>query len=106
MIIEQLISSLVPTLRPEDSGNRAIQLMEQNNFSQLPLVADEKYMALVQENDVTEWDKPESPLSAAKFLEYRPAVFSFGHPFEALKIVHQYDLEVLPVVDQENHYLG
>lgn len=106
MVIEQLISPIVPTLLPTDTGSRALVLMEENNLTQLPLVADEKYMALVRENDVLDWDKPESPLGKALFLTYRPAVFASGHPYEALRVAHQQNLAVLPVVDNENNYLG
>ncbi len=106
MVIEQLISPVVPTLVPSDTGSRALSLMEENNLTQLPLVAEQKYMALIQENDVLDWDTPESPLSKASFLNYRPAVFASGHPFEALRVAHQHNLAVVPVVDNENTYLG
>ncbi|RYZ53377.1 MAG: CBS domain-containing protein [Sphingobacteriales bacterium] len=106
MIIEQLISPVVPTLLPTDTGNRALFLMEENNLSQLPLVAEDKYMALVKEHDVMDWATPESPLSKAGFLNYRPAVIASGHPFEALRVAHQQNLSIVPVVDNENTYLG
>jgi acetoin utilization protein AcuB len=106
MIIEQLISPIVPTLLLSDTGSRALFLMEENNLTQLPLIAEEKYMALVQETDVLDWDTPESPLSMANFLNYRPAVFGTGHPYEALKVAHQQNLSIVPVVDNEYTYLG
>jgi len=106
MVIEQLISPVVPTLLPTDTGSRALFLMEENNLTQLPLVVDAKYLALVQENDVLDWDTPESPLSKANFLNYRPAVFASGHPYEAMRVAHQQNLSVLPVVDNENTYIG
>lgn len=106
MVIEQLISPIVPTVLPTDSGSRALYLMEENNLTQIPLIAEDKYMALVQENDVLDWDTPESPLSKATFLNYRPAVFASGHPFEALRVAHQQNLSIVPVVDNENTYLG
>ncbi len=106
MDIQQLISPIVPILSPTDTGSRVLSLMEQNNLTQLPLVAEEKYMALVQENDVLDWETPESPLSKASFLTYRPAVFATGHPFEALRVAHQQNLNIVPVVDNENTYLG
>ncbi len=105
MVIEQLISP-VPTLLPSDTGNKALHLMEENNLTELPLVLEEKYMGLVQENDVLDWAKPESPLSVADFLEYRPAVFANGHPYDALRMAHQQNLSVVPVVDNENKYVG
>ncbi|MBS1589422.1 MAG: CBS domain-containing protein [Bacteroidetes bacterium] len=106
MVIEQLISPTVPTLLITDTGSHALLLMEENNVSQLPVVQDDKYMALVRESDVLDWDKPESPLSMASFLTYHPAVFASGHPFEAMRVANQQNLSVLPVVDNENTYLG
>lgn len=106
MLIEQLISPIVPTLAPTDTGSKALFLMEENNFEQLPLILDEKYMALVQENDVLDWEKPDAQLSAADFLTFRPAVFASGHPFEALRIAHNQNLSVVPVIDNDNTYLG
>jgi CBS domain-containing protein len=106
MIIEQLISPTVPTLTPADTGSRALFLMEENNYTQLPMIMEDQYMALIQEDDLMDWDKPESPLSAADFLEYRPAVFATGHPYDALKIAYQHNLSVVPVVDNANRYIG
>src|SRR5690606_23384249 len=40
------------------------------------------------------------------FLNYRPAVFATGHPFEALRVAHQQNLSIVPVVDNQNNYLG
>lgn len=106
MLIEQLISSVVPTLLPSDTGSKALLLMEENNFTQLPLVIEDNYMALVNENDVLEWGEPESQLSHADFLSYRPAVFASGHPFDALRIAHAQDISIVPVIDNDNKYLG
>jgi acetoin utilization protein AcuB len=96
----------VPTLVLTDTGNEALSLMEENNLTQLPLLSDDKYMALVQETDVLDWDKPESPLSFADFLGYKPAILSSSHPYEALRISHQQNLSIVPVVDDENNYIG
>ena len=106
MIIEQLISPSVPQLSMQDTGSKALSLMEENNITQLPLVADGKYVALVMEDDVIDWETPESPLSAGDFLDYKPVVFAQGHPFEALRVAHRQHLSILPVVDGENNYLG
>ncbi|MEI8278114.1 MAG: CBS domain-containing protein [Bacteroidota bacterium] len=106
MLIEKLISPIVPTLTATDTGNRALSLMEENHFTQLPLVVEHQYMALIKENDVLDWNTPESPLSGADFLSYRPAVFANGHPYEALRIAHEHNLSIVPVVDDQNMYIG
>jgi acetoin utilization protein AcuB len=106
MSIEQLISPEVPTLDPEDTGNKALDVMEENNFTQLPMVSHDNYMALIQESDVLDWQKPGSTLGSADFLTYKPAIIVSGHPFEALRIAHQMNLSVLPVIDTDYKYIG
>lgn len=106
MVNEQLISPAIPFLLPSDTGARALTLMEQNNITQIPLVAGQKYMALVQEHDLLDWANADTPLSKADFLNYSPAVVASSHPFEAMRIAHTQNLTVLPVVDNENTYIG
>jgi acetoin utilization protein AcuB len=106
MVIEQLISPLVPVVMPSDTGTRALNLMEEANITQIPLVSDDKYLALVQENDLLDWGTSDRPLSMADFLNYRPAVVASGHPYEAMRVAHSQNLMVLPVVDNDNTYLG
>jgi acetoin utilization protein AcuB len=106
MFIERLISPVVPTLLPTDTGSRALSLMEANNLAQLPLLTGGKYTALVQERALLDWQTPERPLSGADFLQYRPAVFAFGHPFDALRVAHIHNLDIVPVVDKTDNYLG
>jgi acetoin utilization protein AcuB len=106
MIIEQLISPVVPTLLPTDTGNRALNIMEEAHLTQLPLVKENQYIGLVQETDVLDWDTTERALDGADFLDYKPAVFAGGHPFEAMRIASQQNLSIVPVVDNENKYIG
>lgn len=107
MLNEKLISPIVPTLLPTDTGNRALYLMEENHLTQLPLVSEEKYVGLVKENDVLDWNNPENAIGGGgDLLYYRPAVLATGHPYEALRIAHQQNLSVVPVVDKSNTYVG
>lgn len=106
MLIEQLISPIVPTLMPSDTGSRALNLMEESHLAQLPLVRENQYLALVQENDVLDWNSPEQALDHANFLDHRPAVLATGHPYEALRMAHQQNLDIVPVVDNGYKYVG
>lgn len=106
MLLEKLISPVVPTLLPTDSGNRALQLMEANNMTQLPVVVNDEYAALIQEDSLLEWTTPESPLSMSDLLNYKPAVMISGHPFDALRLAHAYNLDIIPVIDSKHKYLG
>lgn len=106
MSIEALINNIVPTLMPSDTGTQALDIMEKNHYTQLPIVSDSQYIGLINEHDVLDWVTRESPLSVAEFSHYHPAVFSNSHPYDALRIAHQQNLSVVPVIDKGNQYLG
>lgn len=106
MTPELLISPAVPILTPEDSGESALSHMHKSRLTQLPLIAGNKYLALVQEQDLLYRNLPESPLTPADFSGYRPAVFTDSHPYEILRLAHHQRLSVVPVVDQDSTYLG
>lgn len=106
MASQMLITPSVPTLLPTDSGSRALDLMEENNLEHIPVVADEKYLALVQEGDILNWDTPDEELRKSDFLRYSPAINANRHPYDAIKIANDQNLSIVPVVDNENHYLG
>ncbi len=106
MSTKQLITYDLPTLSYNDSGEKALHLMNEYRVFHLPLVQGDNYIALVSEDDLLDWDTPEEPLSLAEFITFRPAIVAGKHAFEAMKVVKAFGLSVLPVVDEHNHYMG
>jgi len=107
VLIQQLISGNIPTLHPADTGAQALALMDDVELESLPLISDDgQYVALAKETDLLDWNTPETPLSAANFLGFRPAVNLQTHPYEALRIANASNLDVVPVVEGESHYVG
>ncbi len=106
-MLEQLIAPSVPTLQRSDTGNDALQLMDDVHLSEIPLVEDGKYLALVREQDVLESTRAAGPLAEAEELTaYRPAISMRSHPYEVLRVLHSQNLAVIPVVGSEDHYQG
>lgn len=103
---KSLISSEFPVLSLEDSGEKALRLMNEYRVFHLPLIQRDNYLALISEDDILDWDTPEEPLSLAEFLTFRPAVSEGSHPYEAVRIAKEFNLSVLPVVDKQNHFSG
>jgi len=106
MSLQQLISPSVPTLTTDDTGDRALALMEEDSMTQLPIVSGDNYIGLVQESELLDWAHPEMKLSEADFLHFKPAINVASHPFEAMRIANQMNLAVLPVLDHEQKYIG
>ncbi|RFS23986.1 CBS domain-containing protein [Chitinophaga silvatica] len=105
MIARELISS-VPALHPSDTGTKALRLMSEYHLTQLPMVADNKYLALVAEDDILDMDNPEATLESMENTGTRPAIMEYAHFYEALKLFHDFKLFVLPIVSREGTYLG
>lgn len=106
MTIEKLISHSIPVLSPTDTVSAALEILEDNNIGGLPVVTDDEYEGLVTEDHLLEVTDSNMKLSETGLLQYKPAVSSFSHPFEAISIIHQARLPVLPVLDGDQKYLG
>jgi acetoin utilization protein AcuB len=106
MQISQLISQEVPVLLPSDTGSRALVLMEETHLTQLPVVRDNEYLGLIQEQDLLDWDTAEPGLDAESFQRYKPAVLGSGHPFDAMRLASEQNLNIVPVIDGAQKYLG
>jgi CBS domain-containing protein len=105
MVARELISS-VPVLHPSDTGSKALRLMNEYHLTQLPMVVDNKYLALAEEEDIMDAENPDAPLGSMEYGSSRPAVMEYAHLFEALKLFYDFKLSALPVVTRENEYLG
>lgn len=80
--------------------------MNEYHVYHLPVVHRDDYMALISEDDILDWATPEKNLAHAEFLTFRPAVFVNNHPIEAIKIVKEFGLSVIPVMDLGRNFLG
>ena len=85
MIARELISS-VPALHPSDTGTKALRLMNEYHLTQLPMVADNKYLALVAEDDILDMENQDAPLQSLEPNGTRPAIMEYAHFYEALKL--------------------
>lgn len=101
-----LITSEIPNLSLSDSGNKALQLMNEYRVFHLPLVQRDNYLALISEDDILDWDTPEEALSLAEFVNFRPAISGQSHPLEAMKLATEFNLSLVPIVDEQNHFAG
>lgn len=106
MSVTNILEYDIPVLRPEDTGDRAMQILEESNIFQVPVVANDQYIALIKQDDLLDWETPELPVSQSHFLHFSPAVYNDNHPYEALKVAHNFNLMVVPVIDRENKYIG
>lgn len=105
MIAETLISTAIIPLQTSDTGEVALEMMSEFYVRHLPIVNNRELLGVLSEDDVLNFDVNEAIGSYSLSLQ-KPYVQSSDHIYEVMRIVADQDLSVVPVVDEENNYLG
>lgn len=108
MPLSELIKSEHSFLNTQHNCRDAITLMEDEMLQQMPLLDEstQQYIALIQYKDVLDWQDEQQLLVHTSLLNYKPAISANAHPFDALKVMRNNELAILPVLDKQQAYLG
>lgn len=106
MLASELITDEIPPLKTSDTGLKALQWMEEFKVTHLPIVENKEFLGLVSDTDILDLNTPELPLSSHKLSLIRPYVFEHNHIYEVIKLVNNFTLTVIPVLDAQNNYQG
>ncbi len=106
MLAADIISDNIPPLKGSDTGDKAIEWMMEFKLSHLPLVENKKYIGLVSEDDILDFNNTGEKLGAYLRNLYKPFVLQTEHIFEVLRVATNLKSTIIPVVDADMHYLG
>jgi acetoin utilization protein AcuB len=106
MIAKDLINDSYPPLKPSDTGLKAIRWMEEFHLDQLPIVDGTNYLGIISEQDILKLDSLERPFANQQLPLMKPSVKANQPIFEVVKVMAQDHLTLIPVIDDEKHYLG
>ncbi len=106
MLAKDIISENIPPLKITDTGEKAIEWMYEFKLSHLPLLDNKKYVGLVSEDDVLDFNDTHEQLG--KFIKnlYKPFVRADEHIYEVLRVAVNLNTTIIPVIDDELNYLG
>ena len=101
---------LLNDLKPLNQKEKVVDIldaMEELKFSHLPVVDDERlYLGVICEDDLLEVSSDDDALSKHLRLLKAYRINVNADMFEAIRIIGEGNLSLLPVVDAENHYRG
>jgi CBS domain-containing protein len=106
MLAIELISDEIPPLKTSDSGENALQLMEEYKLTELPIVNHDRFLGLISEGDILDLNHPEEPIGNHKLSLEKPFVTQFEHVYEVIGKMAEKKLSVIPVLDDEGNYMG
>ncbi len=105
MLNKELISSSIPVLSPTDNVEQALQLMADYHISELPVVADDKFIGLLEENELLNTDSNQ-PIHQLHTAFLKLAVQENRFFFDAVKLATEYNLSIVPVIEQNLTWVG
>jgi acetoin utilization protein AcuB len=106
MIASELISYDIPPLKISDRGAKALDWMEEFKVTELPIVDDGQYLGLIGESDILDRNDIDEAISAYNLTFSTPSIQSDKHLFEVISMIVEHDVDLLPVVDSNDQYLG
>jgi acetoin utilization protein AcuB len=105
MIVKELISEEIVPLRTSDTGEDALAMMSDFHVRHLPIVNGSQLLGLISEDEIFEFD-PEESIGSYNLAMTHPFVYDRSHIYDIMRLLNEYKLSLIPVVDKNQNYLG
>ncbi len=106
MLNKEIISITIPFLQLSDSVARARELMVDFHLAHLPVIEDDKLVGLVSEDNLLNSPDSDMLLSGIQPSFSKIAAQANAYFIEAVQLVNEFHLTVIPVVDKDLEYIG
>ena len=106
MLTRELLSQTLPYLHLQDKVYQALQLMNDNNVTHLPIVEAEKFIGVISEEDLLQAENDNAPLTELQQSFSDVSVKDDEHFLKAVQLAADSGLTVVPVVNEENELVG
>jgi acetoin utilization protein AcuB len=105
MIAKNFIENDIPSLTTEDTVGLAMKYMEEEKLSQLVLLHDEALLGIIEEEVLLSFDE-DAKLSIVPVKYAEVQMNEFVHLLELADHMVNKGIEICPIVDADNKYLG
>ncbi|MFC1731910.1 CBS domain-containing protein [candidate division KSB1 bacterium] len=106
MIPKDLISASIIPLKTSDTGSDALNLMDELKVSHLPIVNNVDFLGLISEEDIYNLNDLAAPIGDHKLSIKRSFIDKYQHIYDAIKLISELNLSLIPVLDDKNKYIG
>ncbi len=106
MKVEDLISEYIPPLKYTETGERALNWMNEFRVSHLPVLHGNEYVGLVSDDDIFDMADPKHQLKDELINLPKPFVYSDRHVYDVMKLISDLKITTVPILNRENKYIG
>lgn len=106
MLTRELQSQSLPCLHLHDKVYQALQLLNDNQVTHLPIEEGDKFIGLISEDDLLQADNDNDTLDKLQQSFSNISVKENEHFLKAVQLAADNGLSVVPVVNEENELTG
>ncbi|HRG82820.1 MAG TPA: CBS domain-containing protein [Chitinophagaceae bacterium] len=106
MLTRELQSQHLPSLHLHDKVYQALQLMNDNQITHLPVLEGEKFAGLISEDDLLQSENDHAILSELEQSFSSFSVKEEDHFLKAVQLAAENGLSLVPVVNEDNELTG
>jgi acetoin utilization protein AcuB len=106
MFAAEIISDAIPSLRTDDTVQKALDRMNDFKLKHLPVVNEVTLLGLVSEDDLLNIADHGTLLSDAAVNMLNVFIPNNAHTYDVIRLLSQLKLTAVPVLDQQKNYLG
>jgi predicted transcriptional regulator len=106
MKVEDLISEYIPPLKYSETGEKALNWMNEFRVSHLPVLHGNEYVGLVSDDDIFDMADPKHQLKDELINLPKPFVYSDRHVYDVMKLIADLKITTVPILNRENKYIG
>jgi acetoin utilization protein AcuB len=106
MLAIDLIADAIPPVHTSDSIQKVFDRMAEFRVSHLPIVNEEQFLGLLSEDDLIEEPDYNAPVGSLALSLVNPYVREDQHIYDVIRLFHERQLSIVPVLNAKKDYLG
>lgn len=105
--IQNIIAVEIPALHLHDNVATAIHIMEEYNVEHLALIDEQRlYLGIISYDNLTNMPEEATMSTLLQTPILKAAAREFHHPYRAARLMGEYNLTTVPVINENQELLG
>jgi len=105
MVPTHLIQNIITPVMTSFSGNQVLAALDETRFDHIPIVNNQDFLGVICESDLFD-NIIDDPIGTYKLSLSNAFIRSDHHLYDAVRLICELKLSLVPVVDENNMYLG
>ncbi len=106
MIAREIISDSIPPLKTSDTGQQALNWMNEFLVRHLPIVNNTQLLGLISDDNIMDMNDLNEPIGNYPLKYTKPCIKQTAHLLDALRLFEELKISLIPVCDDDKNYLG